>query len=203
MKKYLSIIAVAAMAAYATSALAQGTVGFNNSSTTLVQQWADATGSTLQAVPKGGGFVQLAYAPGGTAFTPYVPGSGQLASAWIAANPGWTLGPTTGIAPVAGRFNGNIQTLTGVAAGANADYVILGWSGAQSSFDAALGAGDQTGVSAKFTTPTGGVDPLVPPPSLSGTFTGLTLQPGVIPEPSAIALAGLGAAALLIFRRRK
>jgi hypothetical protein len=199
MKKYLSIIAVAAMAAYATSALAQGTVGFNNSSTTLVQQWADATGSTLQAVPKGGGFVQLAYAPGGTAYVPYT--LGQTATAWIAANPGWTLGPSTGIAPVAGRFNGNIQTLTGVAAGANADYVILGWSGAQSSFDAALGAGDQTGVSAKFTTPTGGVDPLVPPPSLSGTFTGLTLQP--VPEPSAFALAGLGAAALLIFRRRK
>jgi hypothetical protein len=70
MKKYLSIIAVAAMAACATSALAQGTVGFNNISTSLVQQWADATGSTLQSVPSGGGFVQLAYAPGGTAFVP-------------------------------------------------------------------------------------------------------------------------------------
>lgn len=198
MKKYLSIIAVAAMAAYATSALAQGTVGFNNSSTTLVQQWADATGSTLQAVPKGAGFVQLVYAPSGTAYTPW---SGGTLSAWAAANPGWTLGPTTGIAPVAGRFNGGVVELTGVAKGANADYLIVGWAGAQPSFDAALAAGDQLNVSAKLTTPTGGVDPLVPPPSLSTSFTGLTLQP--IPEPSAFALAGLGAAALLIFRRRK
>jgi hypothetical protein len=198
MKKYLSIIAVAAMAAYATSALAQGTVGFNNSSTTLVQQWADATGSTLQAVPKGAGFVQIAYAPGGTAYTPW---AGTTASAWIALNPGWTLGSSTGISPVAGRFNGGVLTLTGVAAGANADYVILGWAGAAASFDAAFAAGDQLNVSAKLTTPTGGVDPLVPPPSLSTSFTGLTLQP--IPEPSAFALAGLGAAALLIFRRRK
>src|ERR1700752_2628622 len=83
-------------------ALAQGTVGFNNSSTTLVQMWADATGSTLQAVPKGNGFVQLVYAPSGTALTPLY--WGQSASAWISANPGWTLGPTTQINPVAGRF---------------------------------------------------------------------------------------------------
>jgi PEP-CTERM motif len=199
MKKYLSIIAVAAVAAYATSALAQGTVGFNNASTSLINQWTDATGSATMAVPKGAGFVQLAFAPGGTAFVPYT--VGQTASAWIAANPGWTLGSSTPINPVAGRFNGGIVTLTGVAAGANADYVILGWTGTQASYDAALAEGAFVNVSGRFTTPTGGVDPLVPPPQLAGTFTGLTLQ--VIPEPSAFALAGLGAAAMLIFRRRK
>jgi PEP-CTERM motif len=199
MKAVVTILTIIATAASASLGLAQGTVAFNNSSTSLVQRWADATGSTLQAVPKGNGYVQLAYAPVGTAMTAW---SGQTSAAWLAANPGWTLGPTTPIAPVNGRFAGGIITLTGIAAGANADYLILGWSGVATSFDAALvEAGAQLNFSSKFTTTTGGVDPLVPPPSLSATFTGVTLQP--IPEPSAFALAGLGAAALLIFRRRK
>lgn len=198
MKKYLSIIAVAAMAAYATSAFAQGRVGFANSSTTLVQMWADATGSTLQSVPKGGGFVQLAFAPNGTAYTAW---AGTTASAWINANPGWTLGPSTAINPVAGRFNGGEITLNGIAAGNSADFVVLGWAGAAGSFDAAFAAGDMVNVSGKFTIATPS-DPLVPSTSLATAgFTGLTLQP--IPEPSVFALAGLGAAALLIFRRRK
>jgi hypothetical protein len=196
MKKYLSIIAVAAMATYATSALAQGTLGFNNSSTTLVQQWTDANNSTLMNVPKNGGSVQLFYAPGGTAY------NGSSLSGLVANNPGWTLGAVTPIAPVAGRFNGGNITLTGIAAGANVSYAVIGWVGNFASFDAALAGGAMAGVNATaFTMATGGVDPLVPPPSLSTSFTGLTLQP--IPEPSTFALAGLGAAALLIFRRRK
>jgi hypothetical protein len=36
-----------------------------------------------------------------------------------------------------------------------------------------------------------------------GGFNGIVLQPYAIPEPSVFALAGLGAAALLISRRRK
>jgi hypothetical protein len=196
MKKYLSIIAVAAMATYATSALAQGTLGFNNSSTTLVQQWTDANNQTLINVPKTGGSVQLFYAAGGTAYN-----SSSL-SGLVANNPGWTLGPITPISPVAGRFNGGNITLNGIAAGANVSYAILGWVGNYASFDAALAANAMVGASTTaFTMATGGVDPLVPPPSLSTTFTGLTLQP--VPEPSTFALAGLGAAALLIFRRRK
>jgi len=196
MKKYLSIIAVAAMATYATSALAQGTLGFNNSSTTLVQQWTDANNSTLMSVPKNAGSVQMFYAPGGTAY------NGSSLTGLIANNPGWTLGAITPIAPVNGRFNGGNITLTGIAAGANVSYAIIGWTGNYASFDAALAGGAMAGASATaFTMATGGVDPLVPPPSISTTFTGLTLQP--VPEPSTFALAGLGAAALLIFRRRK
>lgn len=201
MKKYLSIMAVAALAAYATSAVAQGTLGFNNSSTTLVK-YNDPATSTLVSVPKNSGFVQIYYAPSGTA---YVPWTGSLTpSAWLSANAGWTLGDMTPIAPVAGRFNGGIggiTTLNGVAKGASADFAIIGWSGSAASFDAAFAAGAQIGVSPAYTIATGGVDPLVPPPSISTVFTGLNLQP--IPEPSTLALAGLGAAALLIFRRRK
>ena len=86
MKKYLSVLAVAAMAAYATSAFAQGTVVFNNG-TGLVQQWTAADNSTLINVPKGGGMVQLFWAPSGTAYTPW---SGTMSGAqFIAANPLW------------------------------------------------------------------------------------------------------------------
>lgn len=194
MKKYLSIIAVAAMAAYATSALAQGYVGFNNASTSLVRQWADATGSTTMSVPTGGGKVQIGFAAPNTPYNGY---SGTTAAAWLVANPGWNLGPIANIGP-SGRFNGNAVQLPGVTT--SAEYVILGWTGTYGTFDEAFAAGAMVNVSAKATT---ALEPnsLVPPPSLSATFTGLTLQP--IPEPSVFALAGLGAAALLIFRRRK
>ena len=85
MKKYLSVLAVAAMAAYATSAFAQGTVVFNNG-TGLVKQWTDNNNSTLINVPKGGGQVQLFWAPTGTAYTPW--NASLSGAAWVAANTG-------------------------------------------------------------------------------------------------------------------
>jgi len=204
MKKYLSILAVAAMAAYATSAFAQGTVVFANN-TGVVQQWTSATDQTLIAVPKGQGFVQLAFAPANTAYAGYT--AGNTTAQWLTANPGWALGPISAFnTPAAGKFNGGGQTLTGVAAGANADYVLFGWTGAAATYDAGLAGGAMTGVSSKFTTGTGGVgQPPTPAISLAGSFGGMTLTGGtpVVPEPSTFALAGLGAAALLIFRRRK
>src|SRR5678815_2037751 len=135
MKAVASILTLIVTAASASLALAQGTVTFNNSSTSLVQVqvWESSTTYRFEPIPKGQGYVQLAYAPSGTNFVPW--SFGQTASAWIASNPGWTLGLTTPIAPVDGRFNGGVITLIGVPAGANADYVILAWTGAQTSFD--------------------------------------------------------------------
>jgi len=199
MKKYLSIIAIAAVAC-ASSAFAQGTVGFQNSSSSLVQQWTDNNNSTLISVPKGAGFVQLFYAPAGTAFTPW---DGQSGNSWINGNAGWTLSAATPIAPIAGRYSGGVITLAGIAAGNSFDFVLLGWTGAAADFDAAIAGGDMAGVSAKYTLAT--LDPLLPPPTLANAdgFAGFSLAPvSVIPEPSTFALAGLGAAALLIFRRR-
>ena len=66
------------------------------------------------------------------------------------------------------------------------------------------------GSSALFTSPTlGGTDsdgnPVIPGDTARiGAFTSFQLTgPATVPEPSSFALAGLGAAALLIFRRRK
>jgi hypothetical protein len=85
-------------------------------------------------------------------------------------------------------------------------YAIIGWTGAFATYDLAFASGtSMLGISPMFTTATGnpGSTPPGTPIGLKNTFTGLVLAPGVIPEPSTFALAGLGAAALLIFRRRK
>jgi len=78
-------------------------------------------------------------------------------------------------------------------------FRIEAWQGgAGSTFNGAQIRG-QSGV---FSNPLG--NPNAQPPGLPTDFTGM---PGItlttIPEPSTFALAGLGAAALLIFRRRK
>ena len=81
MKKYLSMLAVVAVAA---SAFAQGTVNFANNGTTLVKAGADAASAV--AVPVNGGYVQFLWAPSGTAAGAY---TGQSLTAWLGANTAW------------------------------------------------------------------------------------------------------------------
>jgi hypothetical protein len=78
-------------------------------------------------------------------------------------------------------------------------FRIEAWQGAAGS--TFPGAGIR-GESSVFSNPLG--NPNAQPPGIPTDFTGMPaiiLQP--VPEPSTFALAGLGAAALLIFRRRK
>ena len=85
---------------------------------------------------------------------------------------------------------------------------MLGWTGPSTTDDAAIAADlagqAMFGESAIATTQTG--DPTATPPglpvSLKLTFPGMTLAPAVIPEPTTVLLAGLGAVLLLLFRRR-
>lgn len=106
-----------------------------------------------------------------------------------------------------GRFASGVGvSLTGVAEGATANGLIVhAWDNRTgATYDAAT----IKGASAPFSNPTGGGT--TPPPSLTGlqsfNLAGgggpVTPTPGVIPEPSTIALGALGAAALL-FRVRK
>lgn len=222
MKKYLATLAVTALAV---SAFAQGTVVLQNS-TGLVKQWTSATDSTVMTTPQNGGMVQLIAAASGTALANPLGtlGTGGFAAnystlaAFLAANPGWAL-TQTGIgstAPVAaaanigfgaGLFNAGTRYINGIPAGGAAQYMVVGWTGNAANYEAAYAADAFLGVSAVFNmTATG--DPTAVPAgtaiSLRPTFGGMTLAPlSVIPEPSTFALAGLGAAALLIFRRRK
>jgi len=224
MKKLLGILAISALAA---SAFAQGSVTLGNQ-TGLVKQWTDRATSTTISVPKNGGYVQLIAAPKGTVlanplFTPAVGGVATEFSSlagFLAANPGWVgaWGPNTGttanpalIAAAAGIINGGTYTINNIGLGADADYIWLGWTGNFTSFDAALASANQLGsltfmgASAIYTTAT--ANPLATPPgtpvNLKTSFAGITLAPVVvIPEPTSFALAGLGLAALLVFRRR-
>jgi len=202
MKKYLALLAVAALASYATSSFGQGTVVFANS-TGLVKQWTTPSDSTLIPVPKGGGMVELVWAPAGAAFTAW--DGKSTAAAWLASNPAFSIAgvPVGFTTPAAGKFNGGTLTLTGqLAAGGNVDYVVMGWTGSAASFDAAVAAGSMVGISGKFSSGTGNPTTPIPgtPVNLNSSFGGVTLAP--VPEPTTLALAGLGAAALLIFRRR-
>ena len=205
---------------------AAGSVAFQNQ-TGLVQQWTSSYDSTLAPVPVGGGYVQLIAAPAGTSLQPlgvyegslgFVPGFSSLAG-FLAANQGWVAplngywtGPQ-GPVPVnflPGIFNGGVAILPNIAGGAEADYVVIGWTGPYATYDAAYAAdlaspnSSFLGTSAIARTRTGDLDTTNPglAVSLRPTFQGMTLAPAVIPEPTTVLLAGLGAVLLLLFRRR-
>jgi hypothetical protein len=188
-----------------TIAFAQGTVILQNQ-TGLVKQWTSATDSTLINVPKNGGYVELIAAPINTPLVGQV-GTYSSLSGFLGANPLWAVagGQAYPIAFGPGLFNSGTVTINNIAAGgANAEYFLIGWTGASTTYEAASAAGAMFGQSAIATTTTG--DPLATPVagfpvSLRPTFAGLYLYPP-IPEPSTSALVGLGVAVLLVFRRR-
>jgi len=109
----------------------------------------------------------------------------------------------------AGYFNGGTTTLTGIAGGATAWLSVWAWdatlggttAGATLTQAIASGKPDVYGFSAPFSVVTG--NPAGSPPTTPAVMVGLTSFTMVVPEPSTFALAGLGAAALMIFRRRK
>ena len=182
-------------------------------------------------MPVGGGYVQLIAAPTGTPLpgplgvygsSGFLAGYSSLAGL-LAANPGWVVPYSfpyglpepqvpTPISGAPGRFNGGDMLIPPPAAlnGADADYLVIGWTGPYATYDAAYAAdlanpnSSFLGMSAIATTHTG--DPARSPPGiaipLGPTFEGLTLAPVVIPEPSTVLLAGLGAVLLPLFRQR-
>jgi len=103
------------------------------------------------------------------------------------------------------------MTIYPLGPGADADYLVIGWTGPYATYDAAYAAdlanpnSSFLGMSAIATThtgdPTRGTDPGIPP-GLRPTFQGITLAPAVIPEPNTFLLVGLGAVLLLHFLRR-
>ena len=77
---------------------------------------------------------------------------------------------------------------------------VLGWTGSFSSLDAAVAAGQSVGATSIFSvTPAGGT---APPVDVSGMGV-LNLAPVAVPEPTTLAMAGVGLASMLIFRRKK
>jgi len=119
-----------------------------------------------------------------------------------------TFRTAAGNALPAGLVFGATTTVPGVNPGSTANFVIRAFDnqgGTITTWAQALAAGVARGNSAITTTgPLGGIDPvtgnIVANPSTTGWSS---FNIAAVPEPTSFALAGLGAAALLIFRRRK
>jgi len=208
MKTLTTIVATMAVCG---GAFAQGTFTMQNSAATLVQTDHTSTGGTVVSTPTADGVkLELLYAPETGAFASSAPAlltSGSSLNGTTLG--GWELTDSTAALAAAGRFVAGTKTtgndLTG---GANAWLEIVAWNGGAASFLTAISGGTATfiGNSASWSNVSGapnGAPPTNPQLLVLGPsgFNGLVLEP--VPEPSTIALGGLGAAALLALRRRK
>ncbi len=200
------------------SAYGQGEVSFDNSTLRGMPDcrvMETVAGVTTVVNSSGGVKVAMFYQPdlGGAAPDP-IGITGGLGS--------WEATSITGISalPGGGIFLGGIQVLPDINVGSTgpgaAVWVeILAWNNNAASLSAALSGGSTLfGSSTVFAHLTDNYNGLPTPTYASplttadpGAFTGLTLTAipdlAVSPEPSTLALGGLGAAVLFFFRRRK
>jgi hypothetical protein len=181
MKKQLTTLA--AIMAVAGSVFGQGQVTMANNASSLVT--SQLTG---QAV-----------AIGSTSFQLYFTTPGGLPSSLQPVGP--IVGTSTAFI---GRIANTIIDIPSatIPFGTAAQFQVWAWQSSFASYSAALAGGGLTGQSAIFNASTSPAGPPPPAPtSLAGLFPGFEVR--LVPEPSTFALAGLGAASLLLFRRRK
>jgi len=198
MKKLAAILCLSALT---TGAFAQGLVNFINSATSLSSATiAGNTAATSGAV--GSWYYGLLIAAPGTTSPSAFTFSGVYA---------------TNLAAAGRLFGGNNIAVTGWAAGASMSYEVAVWSSSlghtfqNSWLTGTFGASGNFGLSSIATGTSGGAGtPASPAYNLFGGATGIqsgfnapAVGGGVVPEPTSMALLGLGAAGLLIFRRRK
>jgi hypothetical protein len=181
MKKSIvaSIIGVVATVAAVESSYGQGYVAFNN--------YYSAVDQTVRDISQGGALLGSTY----TAQLYYSFGGGPLTA--LGASNGGVVAFNTGGAP-AGYFIGGVATIPGYSSGpitfqvaaftGGPDYLTATTRGLSGFLDL---AGIATG-----TSPVGDLGP---------NLTAFTVQ--IVPEPSTLALIGLGTGALLFLRRRK
>jgi len=196
------ILTTLCAAALSTGAFGQGLVNFLNNASTLVTLSSNSVnlGSTPAGVP-GSFSYELFRAPAGT-----VVDVGFVASGLTGTN-----------LTTAGRFNGgNGRAIPGTALGGTTAILVRGWSSNLGSTWAAAVANQgiiggyfgSSAIAPNFLLGGDGGNGNVPTSPMFGGTSGI--QSGfaltyvdVVPEPSSMALAGIGAASLLIFRRRK
>jgi hypothetical protein len=185
MRKLVALFAVTVVAA---SALAQGTVSFNNNSAfaTVANRLVNNVGG---APLVGTDFVaQLYFGSAGTAV-------GSL-TAVTTAPARFRIATTSS----PGTWSGGTRTLDGIASGVTATLQVRVWNATAfpAGYDAAVAGGGVTGFSDPFayTVPAAGSPPAA---FFMENMRGFTL----VPEPSTIALGVLGLAGLVFIRRRK
>jgi len=191
MKKQLltAIISVGLVA----SAVAQGTISFSNvPSGGHVQDSPSGTPANAAAGSYSVALYWDATGAAGAGIDPSGPNASNLALVGVYHD-------LASDFPFAGRFNGPTLTVNGLAAGSAGIFEVVGWMGNAASYGAAPG---DKGFSVLFSNPTGGSgSPPSPPSNITGWNGNMILTP--VPEPTTLALGGLGAAALFLFRRRK
>jgi len=180
MKKQLMTLAATLL--LVGSVFGQGQVTFANNAGSLI-----TVQSTGQPVAIGSTTFQLYYGAAGTAEANLLP-----------------LLPTAGTSAVlAGRIANTVLDVP-LGPAAAATFQVWAWQSSFASYALAATGGGLVGKSALFNATTSAAgSPPPTPTSLAGLYPGFSMTGGVVPEPSTFALAGLGAAALLLFRRRK
>jgi hypothetical protein len=175
---------------------------------------AQAQQISVQNLSNGGG---AAAATGGTFFTNNVAGTALGACQFGTINLQVLGGASSGSLTPIGTFSmvfaglnggglyldgsGLSYVVSGVGANGTAFLELFAWTGAFANFAAAVASGTSyVATSGVFQNPTGGTPPNAPA-SLTGMPSMTLVLP--VPEPAITALLGLGAASLLIFRRRK
>jgi len=207
------LILAGCVATCAVSVLAQGTIVFNNRvvGSVVAPVYApnpaspsqQQLGNTTLGFPQGT-TVYGGAALSGTGFTAQLwgaPGAGQTEGSLVPAT-GYSLaGFRTGAAVGLWTTSTDAAIIPGAGEGTVATLQVRAWDnagGTITTYAAAIAAQGTFGASALFNSaPLGGVSA---PPNLVG-LQSFSLT--AVPEPSTFALAGLGAVALLIFRRRK
>jgi len=213
MKKVLLTIAAAVLT---TAAFGQGVVTFANASST--PGWVNPTfdryahwGPNVSAPLVAGGLVVSNGAPAGSALATslislraalyYAASTQNDLSQYVAASGGNATFKTSTSTTAGSWFGGN-RTLDTIGLGTTANLVVLVWDSSITTnpLDPAARTGLYGASSIfQYTPPT---NPQAQPSDFLMTGLG-GFNVDVIPEPASFALAGLGAAALLIFRRRK
>lgn len=205
------LILAACALSCAASVFAQGTVFLNNrvTGTVVARVFGPNTGNP--ALSQSGNSATVDFPAGTTDWTgyPLLDGANYTAQLWAAPGAGAAEGSLKGATPTttfrtgnaAGFVNATTVTLTDVPADAAVATVQLRVWDNRTGADWA--SATSKGASALFDVAAiGGT--LNPAPTLNGLRSfNITGGGTVIPEPSTFALVGLGAAALLIFRRRK
>lgn len=197
----------------AVSVFAQGSVVFNNrvGSSVITKVYLGPSSQTVDRIGNG----SVDFPPGTMDWSGYTPCSGGSYMAALIGAAG-TADPQTGswgdktttfrTGNGAGWINSADVKFSNIAIGAAGNFQMFVWDNTSGNFAdpaSALLAWKAGTIAAGFSNPValsslgGGI---ITPPNLSGlqSFSIYT-----IPEPSTMALAGLGAAAMLIFRRRK
>jgi hypothetical protein len=203
------LILTAACAAMAVSGFAQGTVGFQNAVTTEFY-FGTVSGGVLTAssvVPASSTVIDVGLFYSATAFSTLSAG---------------TLGGIVQIGTAAGQIHGSAAYEPNGVNGGDVDfYQVFAWDASYGSslagLEACVAAGGFFGASSagvgnttygfigNSISITANTSPASGAPifNTSGNSFGKTVILSSTPEPTTIALGGLGAAALLLFRRRK